>query len=93
MTENLKKLRAEKDDAEKKLAQAEHELNRIEQLIRHTSKRAPNQRTHHLCNMGGAILALCPEMDALDKMEFYDLMRQVFRLPEVQKLIEQTTKA
>lgn len=27
-----------------------------------------------------------PEMDALDKMEFYDLMRQVFRLPEVQKL-------
>ena len=42
--------------------------------------------------MGGAILALCPEMDALDKMEFYDLMRQVFRLPEVQKLIAQTTK-
>ena len=83
MTENLKKLRAEKDDAEKKLAQAEHELNRIEQLIHHTSKRARNQRTHHLCNMGGAILALCPEMDALDKMEFYDLMRQVFRLPEV----------
>ena len=93
MTENLKKLRAEKDDAEKKLAQAEHELNRIEQLINYTSKRARNQRTHHLCNMGGAILALCPEMDALDKMEFYDLMRQVFRLPEVQKLIAQTTKA
>ena len=63
MTENLKKLRAEKDEAEKKLAQAEHELNRIEQLIHHTSKRARNQRTHHLCNMGGAILALCPEMD------------------------------
>ena len=91
--EHRDSLRHQLDDAKAKQLLYEHRVTRLENRSQYLANGDRRKRVHHLCNMGGAILALCPEMDALDKMEFYDLMRQVFRLPEVQKLIAQTTKA
>ena len=51
-------------------------------------KKADRQRTHHLCNMGGAIQSISKEVDSLTRVEFYSLMEQVFALPEVQKLVD-----
>lgn len=47
------------------------------------------KRTHHLCDMGGAIQAISPEADQLPKTQFYCLMERVFALPEVRRLVQQ----
>ena len=55
---------------------------------RHLEKKADRQRTHHLCNMGGAIQSISKEADSLTRVEFCSLMEQVFALPAVQKLVD-----
>ena len=50
--------------------------------------KADRQRTHHLCNMGGAIQSISKEADSLTRVEFYSLMEQVFALPAVQQLVD-----
>lgn len=54
---------------------------------KHLEKKADKQRTHHLCNMGGAIQSISKEADALTRVEFYSLMEQVFALSAVQELV------
>ena len=50
-------------------------------------RKADRQRTHHLCNMGGAIQSISKEADSLTRVEFYSLIEQVFALPAVQELV------
>ena len=53
----------------------------------HLSEGARKKRTHHLCNMGGAIEALCPQVAALNKADFYRVMEHIFALSEVQDIL------
>ena len=50
-------------------------------------KCAEKQRVHHLCNMGGTIESLCPAIAELDRIPFYQTMREIFALPDVQRII------
>ena len=68
----------QKEEAELKVQQYQHRIQLLE-----------NQRTHHLCNMGGAIQSISKEADSLTRVEFYLLMEQVFALPAVQELVSQ----
>ena len=45
---------------EQEKAQAEHRSQRLQNRERYLSEGARKKRTHHLCNMGGAIETLCP---------------------------------
>ena len=56
---------------EQEKAQAEHRSQRLQNRERYLSEGARKKRTHHLCNMGGAIEALCPQVAALNKADFY----------------------
>lgn len=56
-------------------------------------KKAERQRTHHLCNMGGAIQSISKEADSLTKVEFYRLMEQIFAVPAVQELVAAAMQA
>lgn len=77
----------QKEEAELKVKQYENKIKLLENRKQHLKKKADRQRTHHLCNMGGAIQSISKEADSLTRTEFYSLMEQVFALPEVQELV------
>ena len=86
--ENKEKTLAQLDAARLKVQQYEHKIHLLENRKQHLAKKADRQRTHHLCNMGGAIQSISKEADSLTKVEFYVLMEQVFALPAVQELVD-----
>ena len=77
----------QKEEAELKVKQYENKIKLLENRKQHLEKKADRQRTHHLCNMGGAIQSISKEADSMTRTEFYSLMEQVFALPAVQELV------
>ena len=84
--ENKDKTLEQLESARLKVQQYEHKIQLLENRQTHLEKKADRQRTHHLCNMGGAIQSISKEVDSLTRVEFYSLMEQVFALPAVQEL-------
>ena len=78
----------QKEEAELKVQQYEHKIQLLQNRQNHLEKKADRQRTHHLCNMGGAIQSISKEADSLTRVEFYSLMEQIFALPAVQELVD-----
>ena len=76
----LEQLRAEKERAETQLAQEKHKLERLEKGER-------TKRTHRLCNLGGTIESLAPEVKDLTRTEMTELMEHIFSLSEVQRAV------
>ena len=85
--ENKEKTLEQLEAARLKVQQYENKIQLLENRKKHLEKKADRQRTHHLCNMGGAIQSISKEADALTRVEFYSLMEQVFALPAVQELV------
>lgn len=79
----------QKEEAELKVQQYENKIKLLQNRKQHLKKKADRQRTHHLCNMGGAIQSISKEADSLTRVEFYSLMEQIFALPTVQELVSQ----
>ena len=70
----LEQLRAEKERAETQLAQEKHKLNRLENRKKYLEKGERQKRTHRLCNLGGTIESLAPEVKDLTRTEMTELM-------------------
>ncbi len=87
MESKRESLLKQKEDAELKVRQYTNKIQLLENRKKHLEKKADRQRTHHLCNMGGAIQSISKEADSLTRVEFYSLMEQVFALPAVQELV------
>lgn len=85
--EELNRLQAERNKAEHMVEVWQHECNRLRQSIHSTSKGIRKQRVHHLCNMGGTIESLCPAIAELDRIPFYQTIREIFALPDAQRII------
>ena len=85
--ENKEKTLEQLEAARLKVQQYENKIQLLQNRKKHLEKKADRQRTHHLCNMGGAIQSICKEADSLTRVEFYSLMEQVFALPAVQELV------
>ena len=81
------------EQANQELKRLEHQRARLENRCRYLASGDRKKRTHHLCNMGGAIQSISPQADALSKPQFYVFMEQVFALPEVQQLLEQASQS
>ncbi len=77
----------QKEAAELKVQQYENKIRLLENCKKYLEKKADKQRTHHLCNIGGAIQSISKEADSLTRTEFFSLMEQVFALPMVQGLL------
>ena len=71
----LDQLQAEKEQAETQLAQEQHKLERLENRKKYLEKGERQKRTHRLCNLGGTIESLAPEVK--------DLTQQSLCLPPV----------
>ena len=70
----LDQLRAEKERAETQLAQEQHKLNRLENRKKYLEKGERQKRTHRLCNLGGTIESLAPEVKDLTRTEMTELI-------------------
>ena len=73
---NLEQLRAEKEQVETQLAQEQHKLERLENRKKYLEKGERQKRTHRLCNLGGTIESLAPEVKDLTRTEMTELMEQ-----------------
>ena len=85
--ENKEKTLEQLEAARLKVQQYENKIQLLQNRKKHLEKKADRQRTHHLCNMGGAIQSISKEVDSLTRVEFYSLMEHVFALPAVQELV------
>ena len=65
----LEQLRAEKERAETRLAQEQHKLERLENRKKFLEQGERKKRTHRLCNLGGTIESLAPEVKDLTRTE------------------------
>ena len=83
----LDQLRAEKEQAEIRLAQEQHKLSRLENRKKYYEKGERTKRTHRLCNLGGTIESLAPEVKDLTRTEMTELMEHIFSLSEVQRAV------
>ena len=70
----LEQLRAEKERAETRLAQEQHKLERLENRKKFLEQGERKKRTHRLCNLGGTIESLAPEVKDLTRTEMTELM-------------------
>ena len=87
MSKNLEKLNEEIRQAETQLAQEKHKVQRLENRIKHLEKGERKKRTHRLCNLGGTIESVAPEVKELTRTEIIELMEHIFSLPEVQRAV------
>ena len=88
----LEQLRAEKERAETRLAQEQHKLEqhkleRLENRKKFLEQGERKKRTHRLCNLGGTIESLAPEVKDLTRTEMTELMEYIFSLSEVQRAV------
>ena len=90
-TKTLDQLRAEKEQAEAQLLQEQHKLQRLEQRKKHYEKGERKKRTHRLCNLGGMVESVAPEVKDLTRTEMTELMEHIFSLSEVQRAVLLTT--
>ena len=70
----LEQLRAEKEQVETQLAQEQHKLERLENRKKYLEKGERQKRTHRLCNLGGTIESLAPEVKDLTRTEMTELI-------------------
>ena len=66
----LEQLRTEKERAETQLLQEQHKLERLENRKKYLEKGERTKRTHRLCNLGGTIESLAPEVKDLTQSIF-----------------------
>ena len=83
----LDHLRAEKEKAETQLAQEQHKLERLEDRKRYLEKGERTKRTHRICNLGGTIESLAPEVKDLTRTEMTELMEHLPFLWETRKAL------
>ena len=83
----LDQLRTEKERAETQLAQEQHKLECPENRKKYLEKGERTKRTHRLCNLGGTIESLAPEVKDFTRTEITELMEYIFSLAEVQRAV------
>ena len=89
----LDQLRAEKERAETQLAQEQHKLERLENRKKYLEKGERTKRTHRLCNLGGTIESLAPEVKDLTRTEMTELMEHILSLIHISNdTVEQTAE-
>ena len=54
---------------------------------RRSLHRNSTKRTHRLCNLGGTVESLAPEVKDLTRTEMTELMEYIFSLSEVQRAV------
>ena len=90
----IEKLKEEKKSVEEELAEAmkkqeqiEHQLQRAENRADFLKDNERRRRTHRLVIKGAIVEDIAPRLKYCSDQEFYNLMDEIFSLPQVQGLI------
>jgi Skp family chaperone for outer membrane proteins len=90
----IEKLKEEKEGVEEELAEAmkkqeqiEHQLQRAENRADFLKDNERRRRTHRLVIKGAIVEDIAPCLKNCSDQEFYNLMDEIFSLPQVQGLI------
>ena len=83
----IEKLRREKEAAEKKIEQYKHQIQRLENRKKYYEDGERAKRTHRLCNLGGTIESIAPQVRDLTRTEMTELMEYIFGLEEVKRAV------
>ena len=83
----IEKLRKEKEAAEKKIEQYKHQIQRLENRKKYYEDGERAKRTHRLCNLGGTIESIAPQVKDLTRTEMTELMEYIFGLEEVKRAV------
>ena len=90
----IEKLKEEKKDVEEELAEAMKKQERIEHQLQRAENRADflkdnerRRRTHRLVIKGAIVEDIAPCLKYCNDQEFYNLMDEIFSLPQVQGLM------
>ena len=92
MMNTKEQLLTKREQYEARRQQISHQLQRLEQREKYLRQGAAKERTHKLCNIGGAVLHFWPESQQLTKAEFYELLEHLAALPEVNEMFRQAMK-
>ena len=92
MMNTKEQLLVKREQYENQRQQISHQLQRLEQREKYLRQGAAKERTHKLCNIGGAVLHFWPEAQQLTKEEFYELLEHLAELPEVNEVFRQAMK-
>ena len=87
MAKSIAQLRQELADNEKKIAQEQHKLQRLDNRIRYCEDGERAARTHRLITRGAAVESVVPELRDLSETEFYTLAEHIFSLPDVKSAV------
>ena len=87
----IEKLRKEKEAAEKKIEQYKHQIQRLENRKKYYEDGERAKRTHRLCNLGGTIESIAPQVKYLTRTEMTELMEYIFGLEEVKRAVSHMT--
>lgn len=87
LKEEKKSIEEELAEATKKQEQIEHQLQRAENRADFLKDNERRRRTHRLVIKGAIIEDIAPCLKHCSDQEFYNLMDEIFSLPQVQCLI------
>ena len=88
MSKTIDQLKQEYADNERKLQQAQHQLQRMDSRIRYYEKGDRQKRAHRLITKGAAIESVMPELKDIPETDFYKLTERIFSLPEVKRIVQ-----
>ena len=89
----LKKLEAEKTEAEQQLAREQHKYQRLYNREQYYKKRERTVRTHRLITRGAAVESVSPLVKVLGEVEFFSLLERIFSMPEVKGMVMEAVNA
>ena len=87
LKEEKKNVEEELSEAMKKQEQIEHQLQRAENRADFLKDNERRRRTHRLVIKGAIIEDIAPYLKDCSDQEFYNLMDEIFSLPQVQGLM------
>ena len=87
MNPKLEQILTEQAKIEKELEQLQHRNQRLKNRRKYLMEGARKERTHRLITRGAAIESILPVVQPMTERAFYELMEELFSLPEVQSFL------
>ena len=86
----IEKLRVEKEQVERQLAQEQHKKQRLENRAAQYERNERMQRVHDLIVRSADVQSIAPMTKLLTRTEYYPFAKKVFTLSDVKGLLMET---
>jgi len=91
MKKTREELQKELDEANIKLEQYQHRIQRLEKRLRYYTEGERKKRNHRLITRGADVESVAPEVRGMSQGAFRIFVEQIFSLPEVTALVDRIT--